>query len=353
LQAARKCIDDGQEKLAAAAAERSTASAAKDKELWARDAELRRLQVKVEAAEAAAAARRAEAERMKELVDLREQEAQAAERSRVEASLSFDALMQTALQKQQLAHAEELRAMSRDRSRDAARLSEAEATILILRAEVAEEGKRVAAAEAAAQEAREGAEVLLQQVQSVHERAEIVSGRVRPQTADSDVQRRELRSGSSTHAPRHSTLTPVLQQQQQQQQQQQEQLQQPLRSFNRTPLHIDVSQDLLSPPTLPEYVATPPLPPPPHALRSVGTRRPKSANEDAGGPLVEENKRLRAAVQDMRLQVTPPHCNVFGSACAPLTLCCSSSLSSLSHNRWLAAVVCAFVASLLEPGKFV
>ena len=100
MQAARKCIDDGQEKLAAAAAERSAASAAKDKELWARDAELRRLQVKVEAAEAAAAARRAEAERMKELVDVREQEAQAAERSRVEASLSFDALTQTALQKQ-------------------------------------------------------------------------------------------------------------------------------------------------------------------------------------------------------------------------------------------------------------
>ena len=341
MQAARKCVDDGQEKLAAAAAERSAASAAKDKELWARAAELRRLQVKVEAAEAAAAARRAEAERMKELVDVREQEAQAAERSRVEASLSFDALTQTALQKQQLAHAEELRAISRDRSRDAARLSEAEATIRILRADVAEEGKRAAAAEAAAQEARDGAEVLLQQVQSVHERAEIGNGRVRPQTADSDVQRRELRSSSSTHAPRHSTLTPVLQQQQQQQQQQhQEQHQQPLRSFNRTPLHIDVSQDLLSPPTLPEYVATPPLPPPPHAMRSVGARRPKSANEDAGGPLVEENKRLRAAVQDMRLQVIPAYCNVRLCMCAPHSLLQLESLVAQSQQVARCGRVC-------------
>jgi hypothetical protein len=233
---------------------------------------------------------------MKELVELREQEAQAAERARVEASLSFDALTQTALQKQQLVHAEEMREVARERSRDAARLAEAEATMQTLRAEIVAGGKRVAAAEAAAREARDGAEVLLQQVQSAHERAEGGGGRHRPQTADSDMQRQELQSGSSMHAPRHSIITPVLRQQQQQHQQLH-------RSSNRTPLHIDVSQELLSPPTLPEYVATPPLPPPPLAVRSGGGNRPKSAAEDAGGALVEENKRLRAAVQDMRVQV--------------------------------------------------
>jgi chromosome segregation ATPase len=181
LQAAKKSVDDAQEKLAGAAAERAAAAAARDKEIWARDAEIRRLQSKVDAAESAVAARRAETERMKELVELREKEAQAAERSRAEASLAFDALTQAALQKQQLAHTEELRSIARERTKDAARLSEAEAAMQALRAEIVAGGQRVAAAEAAAQEAREGAEVLLQQVQSVHDRAEGGTGRPFPQ----------------------------------------------------------------------------------------------------------------------------------------------------------------------------
>lgn len=299
LQAARKSVDDAQEKLAAAAADRAAAAVAKDKELWARDAEVRRLQSKVEAAEAAAAARRVEAERMKELAELREQEAQAAERSRAESSSAFDAMTQAALQKQQLAHSEELRSVARERSKDAGRLSEAEATIQSLRSEIAAAAQRVAAAESAAQEARAGAEVLLQQVQSVQDRAEGSGFRHRPHTADSDVQRPELRSVSSSHAPlaRQQLNRSAAAEHPQEQQQH--------RASTRTPLLVDVSQELLSPPTLPEYVATPPLPPYPHAVRSGGGGggRPRSAIEDAGG-LIDENKRLRAAVQDMRLQVT-------------------------------------------------
>ena len=317
MQAAKKSVDDAQEKLAGAAAERAAAAAARDKEIWARDAEIRRLQSKVDAAESAVAARRAETERVKELVELREKEAQAAERSRAEASLTFDVLTQAALQKQQLAHTEELRSIARERTKDAARLSEAEAAMQALRAEIVEGGQRVAAAEAAAQEAREGAEVLLQQVQSVHDRAEggtsrpfphcifvtscAGTSRHRPQTADSDSHRQELRPMSHAAAARlQSSRTPVFDQQQQQQQQQNQ------RYSIRTPLLIDVSQELLSPPTLPEYVATPPLPPPHHAMRSGGAGgRPKSAVEDGSeGTLAEENKRLRAAVQGMRLQVS-------------------------------------------------
>jgi hypothetical protein len=298
LQTARKSVDDAQEKLAAAAAERAAAAAARDKELWARDAEVRRLQSKVEAAEAAAAARRAEAERLKELAELRVQEAQAADRSRTESSLAFDAQMQAALQKQHASHQEELRIVSRDRARDAARLQDAEATIQALRAEIVLAEQRIAAADAATQEARAGAEVLLQQVKSVHERAEVSRSKLRPQTADSDAQPHDLRPASSlSHSAwLQPNRTPAL-----------DHLHQPQsdRAAHRPPLLIDVSQELLSPPTLPEYVATPPLPPPARALRSAISLggRPTSAANEEGVALAEENKKLRAAVQDMRLQL--------------------------------------------------
>ena len=56
--------------------------------------------------------------------------------------------------------------------------------------------------------------------------------------------------------------------------------------------------------------------------------------------MVEENKRLRAAVQDMRLQVIPAYCNFRLCMCAPHSLLQLESLVAQSQQVARCGRVC-------------